>query len=588
MEVSVEDESVQLQLTATAPTAACPRCAVPSSCVHSRYQRRLIDLPGGMRAVRIQLTVRKFRRRNRACGRRIFTERVPDLVAAYARHTHRLATVLRAIGLAMGGNMGARLAARRQLPTSPSTLLRLVRGAPIPPTPALQAVGVDEWAWRRGHRYGTILVDLQTPGGVDLLPDRSAATVAAWLAEHPTISVVCRDRSDLYADGIRRGAPTAVQVVDRFHLVHNLRQVLEACLLDHRSARPAAAVGTAMALTPPTSLVPITPMYQGRRPKPAPSQAERPPRHTRWVAIYEAVRTLRARGTPIAILARQLGISRPTVYAYLRRDMPPGPRQLQRPPSAQVLPPYVPYLIRRWRESGADSRKLWREIQTLGYTHSARTVGRFITRLRRAADAGHPPEAQRSPYTRPQGPSARAVSFVMVGQAAKRSAEAQTYLDQLCQMDARITRAYQLAHAFLAIVRERRGRDLEAWIIAATDSGIDVLARFARGLREDLAAVTAGLTLPWSNGPVEGQITRLKLLKRQRYGRASSALLRQLILQAAEMPWETGDQAEATSGARTPWCPWACGVGCSQCERRRYPSALASHYRKGPTLVHQN
>ena len=132
--------------------------------------------------------------------------------------------------------------------------------------------------------------------------------------------------------------------------------------------------------------------------------------------------TLQAQGTPIATIARQLGISRPTVYAYLRRDTPPGPRRLQRPPSARVLTPYLPYLIRRWRESGADSRQLWREIQALGYTHSARTVCRFITRLRRAADAGQPPESQRSPYTRPQGPSARAVSFAMVCPAAKRSA----------------------------------------------------------------------------------------------------------------------------------------------------------------------
>ena len=225
-----------------------------------------------------------------------------------------------------------------------------------------------------------------------------------------------------------------------------------------------------MVLTPTAGPVPVTPMYRGRRrsPKPAPPPAERPPRHARWVAIYEAVHTLRAQGTPIATMARQLGISRPTVYAYLRRDTPPGPRRLQRRPSARVLTPYIPYLIRRWRESGADSRQLWREIQALGYTHSARTVCRFITRLRRAADAGHPPESQRSPYTRPQGPSARAVSFAMVCPATKRSADAQTYLDQLCQMDAGVARAYALSQAFLAIVRERRGDDLEAWMAEAT------------------------------------------------------------------------------------------------------------------------
>jgi transposase len=533
--VTVEQAAVRLHLTATAPTAPCPGCAVSSSSIHSRYQRHLTDLPWGTRAVHLQLTVRKFRCRNPTCTRRIFTERVPDLVAAYGRHTQRLAAALRAIGLALGGNAGARLAARLRLPTSPSTLLRLVRGAPIPPTPALQVVGVDEWAWRRGHRYGTILVDLATHRVVDLLPNRSAASVAAWLTQHPTITVVCRDRSDLYADGIRRGAPEAVQVVDRFHLVQNLRQALEAFLLDHRAALQAAAVGTAMALTSSPRWVAATPMYQGRRrsPKPAPPPAERPPRHARWVAIYEAVHTLGARGTPIATVARQLGISRPTVYAYLRRDTPPGPRRLQRPPPARLLTPYVPYLIRRWRESGADSRQLWREIQTLGYTHSARTVGRFITRLRRAADAGYPPESPRSPYTCPQGPSARAVSFVMVGSAATRSAEAQTYLDQLCQMDVGIAQAHALTRGFLTLVRERQGRDLEAWITAATTSGIHALARFARGLREDLAAVTAGLTLAWSNGPVEGQITRLKLLKRQGYGRAGFSLLRQRVFQAA-------------------------------------------------------
>jgi transposase len=535
IEDTSEDTSVRLQLTATAPTAACPCCGVPSSSVHSRYQRHLTDLPWGTRAVRLQLTVRKFRCRQPNGVRRIFTERLPELVAAYARNTGRLVTVLRAIGVALGGNAGARLAARLQVPTSAATLLRLVRGAPIPPTPALQAVGVDEWAWRRGHRYGTILVDLASHRVVDLLPDRVGASVAAWLAQHPTVTVVCRDRSDLYADGIRRGRPDAVQVVDRFHLVQNLRQALEAYLLDRRSALQAAAVGTAMALTPADGLVPVIPMYRGRRqsPKPAPQPAERPPPHARWVTMYETLHRLSAQGTPIATMARQLGISRPTVYAYLRRDTPPGSRRLQRPPSARVLTPYLPYLIRRWREGITDSRQLWREIQVLGYTHSARTVGRLITQLRRAADGGHPPESQRSPYTRSQGPSARAVSFVMVCPAAKRSAEAQTYLDQLCQMEAGIMRAYRLTQGFLAMVRERRGTALEAWIMAATDSGIDELARFARGLRDDLAAVTAGLTLPWSNGPVEGQVTRLKLLKRQSYGRAGFALLRQRIRQAA-------------------------------------------------------
>jgi transposase len=198
-----------------------------------------------------------------------------------------------------------------------------------------------------------------------------------------------------------------------------------------------------------------------------------------------------------------------------------------------VLSRYLPYLIRRWRETQADSMQLWREIQALGYPHSARTVCRFITRLRRAGETGGSPALECSPYTRPQCPSARAVSFAMVCPVAKRSREAQTYLDQLCQMEAGIARAHGLSHAFLAMVRERRGDDLEAWMAEATGSGSEELARFAHGLQGDLLAIKAGLTLEWSNGVTEGQIHRLKLVKRQGYGRASFALLRQRVLQAA-------------------------------------------------------
>jgi transposase len=536
-EVIVADESVQVPLTAIASTALCPDCAVPSFSVHSHDQRRLADLPWGSLAVRMQLIVRKVVCRNLTCARRIFTERLQDFVATHARKTRRLVNALRAMGIALGGQTGARLAARLWLPTSAATRLRLVRAAPIPHIPALQVIGVDEWAWRRGHRSGTILVDLLTHRIVDLLPDRSVATVAVWLAQHPTVTVVCRDRSDLYAEGIRRGAPLAVQVVDRFHLVHNRRQAAEALLANQRPALQAAAAGTAMALTPAAASVPVTPLYRGRCRSPKPAQPRegtaRLPWHAAWVAIYGAVQTLHAEGTPVATIARQLGMSRPTVYAYLQRETPPGPKRPQWRPSAQVLTPYIPYLIHRWRERGADSRQLWREMQALGYTHSARTVCRFLTRLRRAAAAGHPPESQRSPYMRPQGPSARAVSCAMVCPAAKRSAEAQTYLDQLCQVDPRIARAYTLSQAFLTLVRERRGDDLEAWMAEAMDRGLDELARFARGLQDDLAAVTARLTLEWSHGVTEGQIHRLQLVKRQSSGRAGFALLRQRVLQAA-------------------------------------------------------
>jgi transposase len=526
---------VTFHVTSTQACVPCPLCHVQTSRVHSRYTRTLADLPWGAYAVRIQLRVRKFFCDNPACPRQIFTERLPTVAAPWARRTLRLAQCLLACGIALGGQAGARLAARGQWRTSPDTLLRLVRAAPAPPAPAPQVLGVDEWAWRRGHRYGTILVNLEDHRVLDLLPERSVESVAAWLAQHPTITVVCRDRSALYAEGIRRGAPQAVQVVDRFHLVKNLREAVETFLHDQRPALQVAAAQTAQALTQVAGPGSVSPMYRGRHQCSQAWQqrqeAAQQQRHAAWVTTYEAIHTLHAQGTPVTTIAEQLGISRPTVYAYLRRASPPSPRSPQR--SGQVLRPYTSYVIQRWREGCTDSMQLWRELRAQGYAYSSRTVSRFVTRLRRASEAGWAPETQTSPYTRPQGPSARAVSFTWVCSEAKRAPDAQLYVDQLTQAYPAIAQAYTLSQAFLTLVRERRGDALAAWMDKAAASGIEALARFAQGLQEDLAAVKAGLTLPWSNGPVEGHVNRLKLLKRQGYGRADVGLLRQRVLQAA-------------------------------------------------------
>jgi transposase len=399
----------------------------------------------------------------------------------------------------------------------------------------LKAVGVDDWAWRRGHHYGTILVNLESHRVVDVLPDRSADAVAQWLAQHPGITVVSRDRSGLYANGITQGAPRAVQVVDRFHLVSNLREALETFFLAHPALLQETAAQTAQIFTQMVAPPPVIGMYRGRRHSPQNWQKrqddKRQDHHASRVALYEKIGWLRDEGLTITEIARRLKISRPTVYAHLRRARPPEPKTATVRPAARVLAPYIPYLIERWRQSGADGMQLWREIQAQGYHHSARTVTRFITELRRASEAGRPPEVEQSPYTRAQGPSAGSVSFLMVSRPEKRSRVARLYLEQLCQINDEMAQLYELAMAFLTLVRERRGEDLNAWRSQAMSCGIDPLVRFAEGMQDDLAAIEAGLTLPWSNGVAEGQVNRLKLLKRQAYGRASVALLRQRMLQ---------------------------------------------------------
>ena len=315
----VDEAAALLTLDVTSPPARvpCPRCDVPTTRVHSRYTRTGADVPWGADAVRVQLRVRTFFCDNAGCPRQIFTERLPPVAAPWARRTLRLAQHRRALGIARGGQAGARLAARFQGWTSPATLLRLVRAAPAPPAPAPQVIGVDEWAGRRGQRYGTILVNVEDHRGLDLLPERAAESGAAWLAQHPTITVVCRDRSALYAEGMRPGAPQAVQVVDRLHLVKTLREALEACRHDQRVALQAAAALTVQALPRVAGPGSIPRMYRGR---PQGSQAgqqrqeaAQQQRHAAWVTTSEAIPTLHAQGTPVPTIAQPRGISRPTV-----------------------------------------------------------------------------------------------------------------------------------------------------------------------------------------------------------------------------------------------------------------------------------
>jgi transposase len=440
---------------------------------------------------------------------------------------------------------------------SGQTVLRLVQASPLPcaaPPPCI--LGIDDWSWRRGHRYGTLLCDLERHRLVDLLPDRSAETVAAWLQAQPQVEVVSRDRGGLYADGASRGAPQAVQVADRWHLVHNLVDALERFLLHKKLVlkETAVAVQTALpasapAQVPSASTQPSASadaMYPGRRKHPAPrawlerAAAESQQRHGARVACYQRIQALAAAGADKADIARMVGVSRQTVHRYLALDSPPERRQPKR--RGAVLDRWKPYLLRRWAEGCHNGLRLWREIRAQGFAYSSTNVARFAACLRRGeiAIAGAPAGAGRD--GRPQGTSAavrplaaewsaRRVASLLVSRPEDLSELQQTAIGHICQADPAIEEAYRLAKGFLRLVRERAGAELDDWIAAATASDVAEVRSYARGLLTDKAAVQAGLTLCWSNGQVEGHIHRLKLLKRQMYGRAGFDLLRRRVLE---------------------------------------------------------
>jgi transposase len=502
-------------------SAACPHCHHRSTAVHSSYRRTVADLPIAGTQVLLHLQVRRFFCRRAACPQRIFAERFSRLVPVRSRHSVGVCNALGRVGFAVGSRAGARLAHALGLPGSSRTILRVIHRMPFPLSAAPRVIGLDEWAWRRGRRFGTIVCDLERHQVIDLLPERSAPSVAQWLQAHSTVAIVCRDRSGLYAEGIRQGAPQAVQVVDRFHLVQNLRDALERLFLRYR--RELHTLGASL--------------YSASEPTLALATLSRA-RHARWVHRYHQIRRLHAQRLGVAAIARRVQVSRPTVYRYLAMPQPPE-RQRSRHRGLRLITPFIPYLRQRWNAGCRNAQQLWRELVAQGHRPSRMTVERYVGRLRRETgarrkfrqvppaplyDASHA-EGSPSPLT-----ALRAARLFLSKPADRRPSD-QTLLARLLRLAPVMPRTYRQVRTFCRMVRERRGHAFDAWIAAVQQTGVKELRAFAKGLLKDAAAVRAGLSLVWSNGPTEGFIHRLKWIKRQAYGRAGVDFLRHRILE---------------------------------------------------------
>jgi len=451
--VASDADGVTLCVAVRRRSARCPLCHRRSRRVHSRYRRTLTDLPISGRRVVLVVQVRRFRCLTPACLRQIFAERLPDLAAPFARRTQPLQHGLEQVGFALGGEAGARLAQCLGMPTSPDALLRLIRAAPLPDPGQPRVIGVDDWAYKRGLRYGSIVCDLERHRVIDLLPDRSAESVAAWLKAHPSIEVAARDRSGLYADGITRGAPQAIQVADRWHLIDNLAESLEKFLLHKGPLLKQAAAALIASATAADEMLSVQPaddaMYQGRRQRPAPhlweqrAEAESARRLALRHAKYEAVCDLHAKGTSVMDIARAVGVTRRTVYRYLND----GPPQRRRPTAhgrRRVLEPWEPYLLKRWEEGCHTATRLWREIRDQGFAYSVANVQRFCAQFRRQGRPPRPLTRARSPFTSVRGPTARRVASLFVQRGEQYTDEQVEYLGQLRQSDAMIATSVPL------------------------------------------------------------------------------------------------------------------------------------------------
>jgi transposase len=521
--------TITLTLRSRQRTIRCPLCGRRASRVHSRYERTLADLPWGEHAVMLRLRVRRLFCDNARCERRIFTERLPGIAAPWSRRTARLATRLTSVGLALGGAAGARLSHELGLPTTRNTLLRLIRSAPLPPEVTPSVLGVDDWALRRRHTYGTVLVDLERRRPVALLPDREADTLAAWLRDHPGVAVVARDRSGAYADGIRRGAPEAVQVVDRFHLLQNLAEALETTFTTHAASLRAVDQARHQAVIADGGLVPVAPP---RSPVRALSLAAE--RRERRMARYRQVWSLHREGWPGHAIARRLGLGRSTVVRYLRHEVFPE-RKGRSDVGRSLLDPWKPLLLKRWNAGQRDGRRLFRELQGRGYRGSYATLARYTQRLRQAQEGAAPRRPiLPSVIDRPERPlTPRTAAWLALRRPERRNADEAERLARLRDRDTSLAETLDLAEEFAGLIRARRPECLGPWLARARDGRLAAFRGFAKRLGADEAAVQAAAMHPWSTGQVEGQINRLKTIKRQMYGRAKLDLLGRRFLLAA-------------------------------------------------------
>lgn len=415
------------------------------------------------------------------------------------------------------------------MPTNTDTLLRRIRRAPLSERPAVRVLGVDDWAFRKGHRYGTILCDLERHRPVDLLPERSAEALSEWLKTHPEVEVISRDRADEYIRGANAGAPQAVQVADRWHLLRNSQDALKGTVDRHRAEIRAAARAVVADTTTPAP---------GQTDSPAPpaspasrrqSERQKERRHRRE-RLYDEVLALHREGISQRVIADRLGVHRSTVRRFVESSCFPE-RASRR--SARRTDCFIDYLKDRWTAGCRNAMRLYEELRARGYSGSYYSVRRQLAQWRSALAPGDDGQSPRPVPAVMGRPSARRVSWLLLMGEADLEPQEQQFRAQLEARCLELRSAADQARAFRSLVRERREAGWDAWLSeACSPASVKEMRGFAEGLKKDEAAVRAALRLEWSNGQVEGQVNRLTLIKRQMFGRAKFDLLRQRVLLA--------------------------------------------------------
>jgi len=470
-QVQLTENGLLITVIATHPTSRCPLCSEFSSSIHSSYRRRLRDVSCGGRQVQLCLTVRKFFCRNTLCQRKIFTERIPQFVEPWARMTIRHCQALQSIGLSTCGKGGAKLAARLGMQASRHTILRRIMDLPDGSAGSVVYVGVDDFSFRRGYRFGPILVNLESHRVVDLLPDRRAETAAQWMRQQPDVMVVSRDRGGEYASAATQGAPQALQCADRFPIVKNLTEAAQLLV-----ARCQAEILAPLKPEEPQQdeqRNPVISIEEWRPPEPAYVEKARLTRRAGRHARYQQVVELCEQDIPPKQIARQLGMGERTVRDWLKRGTFPEAKKRRKRQSA--FDAFAPFVLKRWQNGERNGLALWREMKAQGYTGTERSVYRYLETLKQAEVRASVNPARIRKY------SGNTAVWLFVRNPDTLDEVERDDLATFCQASATLKRAYSLIQDLLNMVHKREGERLETWLTTITESDLPELQSFAGG-----------------------------------------------------------------------------------------------------------
>ncbi len=525
--ISTNDEALQIRGTSNRLTALCPCCSAPSHSVHSYYRRRPLELPCAGQMVRLELIVKKFFCREATCAQKIFAERLPGFLEPNSRLTTRLRVVVQSIAGAFNAKGGARLGEHLGIHFSRMTYIRSLLAISLSPVDQVKRVGIDDFCWKRGKAYGTVVVDLATHAIIDLLPDREAATVQKWREEHEEVELVSRDRGSNYADGATQGAPQAQQCADRWHLCANLGEAVERFLVRTHTHLPEAGSqdqekSASEEAPPPLTSYTATPAQQGR------TQA----RLMRKWKVYQRIHELHAEGMSLRRIGEELSLARGTVRKYFR-EPPEPPKPRPRALQKSLLDPYDDYILERLSQGCRNATQIFREIKEKGFKGGISITKAYVKFLLTSTKEGKAPQTRRQ---RAEAISPRELRWLLTHKREKLDQEEQERVDRLLTVSSEVQTVHTLAQRFLEMVRERQGQQLRGWMQEAEKSSIPELKTFVAGIERDYDAVKTGLTRPESQGPVEGAVNKIKTHKRLMYGRAGFKLLRQKMLHQVGSP----------------------------------------------------